>query len=99
MKIFWMHQGGLFPFFLLLGTVSGMDLSSPSMSDSELSTLGSQLMQLQEQVEALQQEKLEDKEHIENLVNRVSLLESTCESAEMENDTDTSGFLMAIGGY
>jgi len=106
MENFWMHQGGLFLFFLLLGTVSGMDHSSPSMSDSQLSTLGSQLMQLQEQVEALQQDKLEDKEQIVQLVkiteelgNRVSLLESKCGSADMETDTDTSGPLMAIGGY
>merc|ERR1711962_1399771 len=106
MEIFWMHQGGLFLFFLILGTVSGMDPSSPSMSDSQLSTLGSQLMQLQEQVEALQQDKLEDKEQIvqlmkitEELGNRVSLLKSKCGSADMETDTETSGPLMAIGGY
>jgi len=104
MEIFWMPRGGLFLFFLLLGTVSGMDHSSPSMPDSQLSTLGSQLMQLQEQVEALQQEKLEDKEQIvqlmnitEELENRVSLLESKCASDEVE--TDISGSIMAIGGW
>jgi len=105
MKIFWMHRGGLFLFFLLLGTVSGMDLSSPSMSDFELSTLGSQLMQLQEQVEALQQDKLEDKEQIVQLMkitdelgNRVSVLESQCGSADMETDTGLREEVKAVAG-
>merc|ERR1712180_32604 len=75
-----------------------------SILGSQLSTLGSQLTQLQEQVEVLHQENIEDKERIvhleevtEEFERKVSLLESVCGSTHME--TDTSGSLMAIGGY
>merc|ERR1719184_292525 len=106
----WKLQGGIFFLFLMLGTVSGMDPGSGSISlqisilGSQLSTLGSQLIQLQEQVEVLQQENKEDKQwivHLEQVTEefekRVSLLESVCGSSEME--IDISGPLMAIGGY
>merc|ERR1712080_127265 len=88
-------QGGVFLLFVLMGTVSGMDPGSSSTS-VQLSTLGSQLIQLQEQVEVLQQEHMEDKERIVHLERRVSLLESVCGSTEME--TEIPGSLMAIGG-
>merc|ERR1712080_594534 len=85
-------QGGVFLLFVLMGTVSGMDPGSSSMS-VQLSTLGSQLIQLQEQEEVLQQEHMEDKERIvhlgqvtEELERRVSLLESICGSTEMETE-------------
>merc|ERR1712080_189275 len=85
-------QGGVFLLFVLMGTVSGMDPGSSSMS-VQLSTLGSQLIQLQEQVEVLQQEHMEDKERIvhleqvtEELERRVSLLESVCGSTQMETE-------------
>merc|ERR1712177_170504 len=94
---------------MLIGTVSGMDPGSGSISlqistlGSQLSTLGSQMIQLQEQVEVLQQENMEDKQQIvhleqvtEEFERRVSLLESVCVSSEME--TEISGPLMAIGG-
>merc|ERR1711962_1753247 len=102
MTIPWIHQGGILFLFLLVGTVSGMDPGSSSMSvqisrlGSQLSTLGSQLTQLQEQVSLLQQENMEDKERIHHLEQvteeferRVSLLESVCSSSEME--TEISG--------
>merc|ERR1712080_69701 len=85
-------QGGVFLLFVLMGTVSGMDPGSSSMS-VQLSTLGSQLIQLQEQEEVLQQEHMEDKERIvhlgqvtEELERRVSLLESVCGSTQMETE-------------
>jgi len=85
---------------LLLETVSGMDQGPSSLS---LSTLESQLIQLQEQVEVLHQENMEDKERIvhleqitQELEGRVSLLESVCNSTQM--DTEISGPLMAIAG-
>jgi len=103
------YQGGMFFLFLLVGTVSGMDSGTSSISleistlGSQLSTLGSQLIQIQEQVEMLQQENMEDKDRIvhleqftEELDRRVSLLESVCGSAEIESDI--SGSIMAIGG-
>merc|ERR1711962_1078724 len=106
----WIHQRGIFLLFILIGTVSGMDPGSGSISQqvstlsSQLSTLGSKLIQLQEQVEVLQQENMEDKQRIvhleqvtEEFERRVSLLESVCGSSEME--TEISGPLMAIGGY
>jgi len=84
--------------------VSGMDQGPSSMLGPEVSTLGSQLIQLQEQVEVLHQENMEDKErivHLEQITQefegRVSLLESVCNSTQM--DTVISGPLMAIGGY
>merc|ERR1712098_386401 len=110
MAMSWIHQGGIFFLFLLVRTVSGMDLGSGSISQqistlgSQLSTLGSHLIQSQEQVEVLQQETMEDKQRIvhleqvtEEYERRVSLLESVCVSSEME--TEISGPLMAIGGY
>merc|ERR1712098_779290 len=110
MAMSWIHQGGIFFLFLLVRTVSGMDLGSSSISlhistlGSQLSTLGSQMIQLQEQVEVLQQENMEDKLRIvhleqvtEEFERRVSLLESVCVSSEME--TEISGPLMAIGGF
>merc|ERR1712126_576148 len=93
MAMSWIHQRRIFSLLLLVGSVSGMDPGSNSVSGSQLSTLGSQLMQLQEQVEVLQQENVEDKERIVRLeqVNqefdrRVSLLESVCGSAEMQTE-------------
>merc|ERR1712177_48118 len=84
---------------MLIGTVSGMDPGSGSISlqistlASQLSTLGSHLIQLQEQVEVLQQENMEDKQRIvhleqvtEEFERRVSLLESVCGSSEMESE-------------
>merc|ERR1712126_584190 len=106
----WIKQGGIFFLFLLVRTVSGMDLGPGSISlqisrlGSQLSTLGSQLIQLQDQVEVLQQENMEDKQRIvhleqvtEEFERRMSLLESVCSSSEMK--TEISGPLMAIGGY
>merc|ERR1711962_1282593 len=106
-----LSQGGISFLLLLVGTVSGMDpgRSSKSISvpmfGSQLSTLGSQLIQIQEQVEVLQQENMEDKERIihleevtEEFQRRLSLMESVCGSTEMEQETDTSGPVMAIGG-
>merc|ERR1712126_146811 len=100
MVMSWIHQGGIFFLFLLVGTVSGMDPGSSSMSEqisilgSQLSTLGSQLTQFQEQVEVLEQENMEYKERNVYLERRVSLLESVCGSTP-----EMSGSLMAIGGY
>merc|ERR1719383_1445953 len=98
----WIKQGGIFFLFLLVRTVSGMDLGPGSISlkisrlGSQLSTLGSQLIQLQDQVEVLQQENMEDKQRIvhleqvtEEFERRVSLLESVCGSSDME--TEISG--------
>merc|ERR1719383_542876 len=98
----WIKQGGIFFLFLLVRTVSGMDLGPGSISlkisrlGSQLSTLGSQLIQLQDQVEVLQQENMEVKQRIvhlelvtEEFERRVSLLESVCGSSEME--TEISG--------
>merc|ERR1711962_308204 len=98
-----LSQGGISFLLLVVGTVSGMDPGTSSISlqmsmlDSQLSTLGSQLIQIQEQVEVLQQENMEDKERIihlegvtEEFQRRLSLLESVCGSAEMEQETDTS---------
>jgi len=93
----WIHQGGIFFLFLLVGTVSGMNPGSGSISQqistlgSQLSTLGSQLTQLQEQIEVLRQENVEDKQRIvhlehvtEEFERRVSQLESVCGSTEVE---------------
>jgi len=106
----WIHQGGILLLYLLVGTVSGMDPGTSSISvqnstlASQLSTLGSQLIHLQEQVEGLQQENMKDKERIvhleqvtEDFERRVSLLESLCGNVEME--TGIHGSLVAIGGY
>merc|ERR1711962_1097302 len=82
-------QRGISFLFLLVGTVSGMDPGSDSTLGIQLSNLGSQLIKIQEQVEALQQENIEDKEQIvhleqviEELERRVSLLESACTSTD-----------------
>merc|ERR1711962_1699384 len=107
MVISWIHQGGIFFLLLLVETVSGMDPGSSSMSEqisilvSELSTLGSQLTQFQEQVEVLEQENMEYKERNEHLERRLSLLESVCSSTHTETaiETEMSGSLMAIGGW
>jgi len=91
----WIHKGGIFCLFMMVGTVSGMEPGPSSISlqtntsSSQLSTLGSQLVQIQEQVEVLQQENMEDKQRIVHLERRVSLLESVCGSSEME--TEISG--------
>merc|ERR1719184_678872 len=100
----WKLQGGIFFLFLMLGTVSGMDPGSGSISlqistlGSQLSTLGSQMIQLQEQLEVLQQENMEDKQRIvrleqiiEEFERRVSLLESVCGSSEMETEISGAG--------
>jgi len=98
MSMTWIHQGGIFFLFLMMGTVSGMNHSSGPISHfPQLSTLGSQLIQLQEQVEVLQQENIEDKQQIVDLERKVSRLESVCGSSEIE--TEISRPLMAIGGY
>merc|ERR1711962_509017 len=110
MSMSWIQQGGIFFLLLMVETVSGMDPGSGSITNqisrfaSQLSTLGSQLIQLQEQVEVLHQENMEDKQRIvhleqvtEEFERRVSLLESVCGSSEME--TEISGPLMAIGGH
>merc|ERR1712126_656432 len=66
----WIHKGGIFCLFMMVGTVSGMEPGPSSISlqtntsSSQLSTLGSQLVQIQEQVEVLQQENMEDKQRI-----------------------------------
>merc|ERR1711962_1039928 len=103
MAMSWIHRGGILFLFLVVGTVSGMDPGRSSKSvqismfGSQLSTLGSQLIQIQEQVEVLQQENMEDKERIihleevtEEFQRRLSLMESVCGSTEMEQETDTS---------
>merc|ERR1712126_462890 len=107
MVMSWIHQGGIFFLFLLVGTASGMDPGSSSMSEqisilgSQLSTLGSQLTQFQEQVEVLEQENMEYKERNVYLERRVSLLESVCDSTHTETPigTEMSGSLLAIGGW
>merc|ERR1712080_377416 len=80
MAISWIHQGRVFLMLMLVGTVSGMDPGSSSMSvqlsmlGSQLSTLWLQLIQLQEQVEVLQQQHIQDKERIQ-LQEQVSVLQ------------------------
>jgi len=86
--------------------VSGMDPgTSPTvLQTSQLSTIESQLIQLEEQVELLEQENMKDKEEIvqlervvEELKRKVSLLETGRGSDETE--TEIQRPLMAIGGY
>jgi len=83
------HQGGIFFLCIIVGTVSGMDLSKSSISaqmsqlSSKLSTLESKVIRLQFQVEVLQKEKMEDKERFER---RISMLESVCGDTEMEDE-------------
>jgi len=83
------HQGGIFFLCMIVGTVSGMDLSKSSISaqmsqlSSKLSTLESKVIRLQFQVEVLQKEKMEDKERFER---RISMLESVCGDTEMEDE-------------
>merc|ERR1712126_211975 len=103
MAMSWIYHGGIFFLFLMVGTVSGMDPGSGSIS-IQISTLGSQLIQLQGQVEVLQQENMEYKQWIvhleqvsEEFEKRMSVLESVCASSEIE--TEISGPPMAIGGY
>jgi len=99
MAMLWIHQGGIFFLFLMVGTVSGIDPSTSSISvqistlGSQLSTLGAQLIHLKEEVEGLQQENMEDKERIvhleqvtEGFERRLSLMESLCGSAEIETE-------------
>merc|ERR1711962_1080856 len=91
----WMHQEGVFFLFILVGTVSGMDPgTSPTvLQTSQLSTIESQLIQLEEQVELLEQENMKDKEEIvqleritEELKRKVSLLETGRGSDETETE-------------